>query len=102
MPSLLLRLSALFLALGLSACDDAARFNAPEPGEARAGGGTTVDRSDRNSFSLPSANLSPERRLDFSVGNSFSSAALPSSILPRRRSIIAIRATPPSQRLTFF
>ncbi|KPA92788.1 di-heme oxidoredictase family protein [Pseudomonas asplenii] len=71
MPSLPVRLSSLLLALGLSACDDAARFNAPEPGEARAGGGTTVDRSDRNSFSLPSANLSPERRLDFSVGNSF-------------------------------
>ena len=28
-------------------------------------------QSDRNAFSLPSANLAPSRRLDFSVGNSF-------------------------------
>jgi hypothetical protein len=38
MPSLPLRLSALFLALGLSACDDAPRFTKAEPGEARSGG----------------------------------------------------------------
>ncbi len=30
-----------------------------------------MQRSDRNAYSLPSANLSPERRLDFAVGNSF-------------------------------
>ncbi|SEI12252.1 di-heme oxidoredictase family protein [Pseudomonas asplenii] len=71
MPSLPLRLSSLLLALGLSACDDASRFTAPEPGEARSGGQTTVSGSDRNAFSLPAANLSPNRRLDFSVGNSF-------------------------------
>ena len=34
-------------------------------------GATTVLQSDRNAFSLPSANLAPSRRLDFSVGNSF-------------------------------
>ncbi|WP_166225720.1 di-heme oxidoredictase family protein [Pseudomonas atagonensis] len=71
MPSLPLRLSALFLALGLSACDDAPRFTKAEPGEARSGGTTTVRKTDQNAFSLPSANLPPSRRVDFSVGNSF-------------------------------
>ena len=42
MPSLPLRLSALFMALGLSACDDAPRFTKAEPGEARSGGAATV------------------------------------------------------------
>ncbi|MDF0730634.1 di-heme oxidoredictase family protein [Pseudomonas entomophila] len=67
----LLRLSPLLLALALAACDDAPRFTQAEPGEALSGGKATVLRSDRNAFSMPSANLSPERRLDFSVGNSF-------------------------------
>ena len=71
MPPLPLRLSALFLALGLSACDDAPRFTKAEPGEARSGGAATVRKSDQNAFSLPSANLPPSRRVDFSVGNSF-------------------------------
>ncbi len=71
MPSLPLRLSALFLALGLSACDDAPRFTQAEPGEARSGGAATVRKTDQNAFSLPSANLPPSRRVDFSVGNSF-------------------------------
>jgi len=66
-----LRLSALLMALSLSACDDAPRFTKAEPGEARSGGGTTVRKTDQNAFSLPSANLAPTRRLDFSVGNSF-------------------------------
>ena len=70
MPSLPLRLS-LLLALGLAGCDEAPRFTQPEPGEARSGGGTTVFKTDRNAFSMPSANLSPTQRLDFSVGNSF-------------------------------
>ena len=71
MPLLPLRLSLLLLALGLGGCDDAPRFTKPEPGEARSGGDATVRKSDRNAFSMPSANLSPSRRLDFSVGNSF-------------------------------
>ena len=71
MPSLPLRLSLLLVALGLGGCDDAPRFTKPEPGEARSGGATTVRKSDHNAFSMPSANLSPTRRLDFSVGNSF-------------------------------
>jgi CxxC motif-containing protein (DUF1111 family) len=61
----------LLMALALGGCDDAPRFTAAEPGEALSGGATTVNKSDRNAFSLPSANLSPTRRLDFSVGNSF-------------------------------
>ncbi|VVN99075.1 di-heme oxidoredictase family protein [Pseudomonas fluorescens] len=71
MLSLPLRLSTLLLALGLSACDDVPHFTKAEPGEARSGGSTTVRKTDQNAFSLPSANLSPSRRLDFSVGNSF-------------------------------
>ena len=71
MPSLPLRLSALLLALGLSACDDAPKFTQAEPGEARSGGSATVRKTDQNAFSLPSANLPPSRRVDFSVGNSF-------------------------------
>ncbi|MGH8426104.1 MAG: di-heme oxidoredictase family protein, partial [Pseudomonas fluorescens] len=66
-----LRLSALLMALSLSACDDAPRFTQAEPGEARSGGSATVRKTDQNSFSLPSANLPPSRRVDFSVGNSF-------------------------------
>jgi CxxC motif-containing protein (DUF1111 family) len=64
-----LRLSPLLLAL--SACDDAPRFTEAEPGEALSGGSATVKKFDQNAYSMPSANLSPTRRLDFSVGNSF-------------------------------
>ncbi|MDH0746381.1 c-type cytochrome [Pseudomonas sp. GD03842] len=61
----------LLMALALGGCDDAPHFTAAEPGEALSGGAATVSRSDRNAFALPSGNLSPVRRLDFSVGNSF-------------------------------
>ncbi|MFR0672613.1 di-heme oxidoredictase family protein [Enterobacterales bacterium AW_CKDN230030176-1A_HGKHYDSX7] len=71
MSSPLLRLSPLLLLCALTACDDASRFTQAGPGEALSGGTTTVQRQDRQAFSLPSANLTPERRLDFSVGNSF-------------------------------
>ncbi|SDU84201.1 di-heme oxidoreductase family protein [Pseudomonas mucidolens] len=73
MPRLLLRASAVLMAVSLSACDDAppAVFTQAEPGEARSGGSATVRKADHNAFSLPSANLAPTRRLDFSVGNSF-------------------------------
>lgn len=67
----LLPCTALILALGLVACDDKPRFEQAEPGEALSGGRATVNKSDQNAFSMPSANLSPVRRLDFSVGNSF-------------------------------
>ena len=42
-----------------------------EPQNPRLGGMTSVNQSDRNAFSRPSANLSPLRQLDFKVGNSF-------------------------------
>ncbi len=68
-------LSTLVLALlvsSLTACDQPSpRFEQAEPGEALSGGSTTVIKSDHNAFSMPSANLSPVRRLDFAVGNSF-------------------------------
>ncbi|HCP56029.1 MAG: thiol oxidoreductase [Pseudomonadaceae bacterium] len=64
-------LLAIGLSLGLSGCDQAPQFTQAEPGEALSGGSTTVFKTDHNAFSLPSANLSPLRRLDFSVGNSF-------------------------------
>ena len=69
MPVLLGRLAGLSLLLSLAACDSTPP--PAEPGEALSGGSATVQQSDHNAFSLPSANLSPSRRLDFSVGNSF-------------------------------
>jgi len=69
MPVLLGRLAGLFLLLSLAACEPTPP--PAEPGDALSGGSTTVQQSDHNAFSLPSANLSPLRRLDFSVGNSF-------------------------------
>ncbi len=66
-------LGALALSLLLAGCEqpETPRFSAAEPGEALSGGAATVRKADQNAFSLPSANLSPTRRLDFSVGNSF-------------------------------
>ncbi len=64
-----LRSCALLLAFGLAACNQAPP--PAEPGEALSAGSTTVQQRDHNAFSLPSANLAPSRRLDFSVGNSF-------------------------------
>ncbi|PTS85526.1 thiol oxidoreductase [Pseudomonas sp. HMWF032] len=61
----------LALSLGLTGCDNGPQFTEAEPGEALSAGSTTVRQSDQNAFSLPSANLTPSRRLDFSVGNSF-------------------------------
>ena len=66
------RLLPLLLAALLAGCD--ARqpdFSQAEPGEALSGGHASVAQADHNAFSLPSANLTPVRRLDFSVGNSF-------------------------------
>jgi CxxC motif-containing protein (DUF1111 family) len=60
---------SLALLLSVSACDQPTRQ--AEPGEALSAGTATVQRSDHNAFSQPSANLSALRRLDFSVGNSF-------------------------------
>lgn len=65
------RLCALPLALALGACDAPPRFTAAQPGEALSGGQASVARADALAYSLPSATLSPEQRVDFSVGNSF-------------------------------
>ncbi len=46
-------------------------LSAFDPQERFSGGSATVNKFDANAFSLPSANLAPTRRLDFSVGNSF-------------------------------
>lgn len=71
-PPLLLALSlATFCVAGLSACDNAPRFTQAEPGEALSGGQATVAKHNRDAFSQPSGNLTPTRRLDFAVGNSF-------------------------------
>jgi CxxC motif-containing protein (DUF1111 family) len=73
MPSLPLRLSALFLALGLSACDDAPRLPRPSPVKP-ARRQATVRKTDQNAFSLPSANLPPSGAWT-SVSATVSSAA---------------------------
>ncbi len=71
-PSLLLALSVVtFCVAGLSACDKSPRFTEAEPGEALSGGQATVGKHNRDAFSQPSGNLTPTRRLDFAVGNSF-------------------------------
>ena len=58
--------------LALAGCgEEHPRFDHAEPGEALSAGAASVMRFDQNAFSMPSANLSPLRRLDFSVGNSF-------------------------------
>ncbi|MCU1715516.1 di-heme oxidoredictase family protein [Pseudomonas sp. 5P_3.1_Bac2] len=67
-----LRLSlALTALLAVAGCEQSEPFTQAEPGEALSGGAGSVRRSDHNAFAMPSANLSPQRRLDFSVGNSF-------------------------------
>ncbi|MBB6339889.1 CxxC motif-containing protein (DUF1111 family) [Pseudomonas fluvialis] len=66
------RLLPLLLAALLAGCDaQQADFSRAEPGEALSGGTASVAQVDHNAFSMPSANLTPVRRLDFSVGNSF-------------------------------
>ena len=62
---------APLLFLLLTACEPANDFTRAEPGEAQSGGTSSVFKDDQHAFSLPSANLTPSRRLDFSVGNSF-------------------------------
>ena len=72
-PPALRLLGTLALSLALAACEqsESPRFTTAEPGEQLSGGTATVSQADLNAYSLPSANLSPTRRLDFSVGNSF-------------------------------
>ncbi len=68
-PLAALMLSASFIAL--FGCKDKPHFTAAEPDEALSGGTATIHKFDQNAFSQPSGNLSPLRRLDFGVGNSF-------------------------------
>ncbi|MGC1333443.1 MULTISPECIES: di-heme oxidoredictase family protein [unclassified Pseudomonas] len=71
MRSLVPRLGATLLALCLGGCDDGVRLGEVETDEALGGGTSTVWRSDLNAYAQPSANLSAERKVDFSAGNSF-------------------------------
>ena len=66
-----MRYLPLTLAALLAACDAGPTFTEAEPGKQLSAGEATVTKTDQNAFSLPLANLSPSRRLDFSVGNSF-------------------------------
>lgn len=66
LPIVLLALASL-----LSACNNADDFAKVEPGEPLSSGATTVHRNDKDAFSMPAANLSPLRRMDFFVGNAF-------------------------------
>jgi len=70
MSAYLQRLAPLLILL-LTACEPVDDFAQAEPGEALSGGATSVAKNDTHAFSLPSANLTPSRRLGFSVGNSF-------------------------------
>jgi CxxC motif-containing protein (DUF1111 family) len=70
MTASLYRMAPLLFLL-LTACEPANDFSHAEPGEALSGGTASVAKDDQHAFSLPSANLPPSRRLDFSVGNSF-------------------------------
>ena len=64
-------LLACALWIALSGCQPSEEFATPEPGEKLSGGSTSVAKTDSNGFSMPSANLSPLRRMDFFVGNGF-------------------------------
>lgn len=59
------------LGLLLLAASAAQAGPAPIQTSVLSGGEGTVEQSDHNAFSLPQANLSMMKRLDFSVGNSF-------------------------------
>ncbi len=65
------RLSATLFALCLGGCDDGVRLGETESDEALSGGTATVWRDDVNAFAQPSANLTTQRKVDFSAGNSF-------------------------------
>lgn len=58
-----------FTGMALSAC--VATATTPEPPGELLGGATSVRMANSSAFSLPAANMPLQRRLDFSVGNSF-------------------------------
>lgn len=68
-----LLLLTLFSGVAVAAAFAMAIAQEPYPIQAtvKTGGEGTVDQFDHNAYSLPQANLSMTRRLDFSVGNSF-------------------------------
>ncbi|HIO28650.1 di-heme oxidoredictase family protein [Marinobacter salarius] len=68
-----LLLLTLFSGVAVAAAFAMAAAQEPYPIQAtvKTGGEGTVDQFDHNAYSLPQANLSMTRRLDFSVGNSF-------------------------------
>lgn len=59
------------LGLALAACTSEERLLQAEPGEALAGGATTVFDSGARAFTLSARNLAPEHESAFFVGNSF-------------------------------
>ena len=73
MPQRPLLLLTLFSGVAVAAAFAMAAAQEPYPIQAtvKTGGEGTVDQFDHNAYSLPQANLSMTRRLDFSVGNSF-------------------------------
>lgn len=64
-------LFTLFLLLNLAACKPTDDLPPPEANEQLSGGTTSVNAQHRDAFSQPARNLTPEQRLQFSVGNSF-------------------------------
>lgn len=66
-------LAGLAAAFALSSAGVASQidWSRPEPGEENSGGKTTVFETNRRAFSLPTANMSMERRGQFAVGHSF-------------------------------
>lgn len=93
-------LACLLTALLLGGCGADDEPLRAEPGEHLSGGATTVLQSDRNAFSLPSANLAPSRRLDFSVGNSFFRNPGSSPLPPPPRAMVWGRCSIPTPART--
>ncbi|MCL7930082.1 di-heme oxidoredictase family protein [Halomonas llamarensis] len=67
----LLPLSFLVLSLAVSSAHAQSHAGFPLQTTPDTGGDGTVEQADTNAYSLPQANLSMTKRLDFSVGNSF-------------------------------
>ena len=90
------------LAVFLAACgnDENPRFEQAEPGEALSGGNATVMKFDQNAFSMPSANLAPMRRLDFSVGNSFFRNPWVIALRPLPHATVSARCSTPTPART--
>lgn len=66
----LLRIFSALAIFAIVACDPSV-VDTLKGDPARPGGAATVIETGSNAFSLPSANMPPSRKVDFSVGNSF-------------------------------